>query len=179
MKEREHTMTPRQEPAPDPARERSFQIRGPYLIAVAASWLLPGAGHWLLGHRLRAVLLGMLLLGTFWWGEAIAGGYAVTRKEHPIFFYGQIGNGLSAVLADRIPPWADVAPNPGAPAADKIDRKIPPGLATGILLTSISGLLNLLLILEVMDPRSWAWGAAAQRGAAGPGGPGDGQARRR
>jgi len=134
-----------------------------YLFAVALSWLIPGAGHWILGDRVRAVVLGSMLLGTFWWGEAMAGGYAVIRKEHPYFFYGQIGIGLSAIVADRLTPWADVDPEPDAPRAfggNPIDRKPPRGLAVGILLTSIAGLLNIVQILHVMDPRTWMARAA-------------------
>ncbi len=125
-----------------------------YVIAVFMSWLIPGMGHWIMGYRLRACILGALLLGSFWWGEVTAGGYAVTRAEHNIFFIGQIGNGLSALVANRLQ-WADVMPSMSTRDMNTIDTTIPPRLTIGILLTSVSGLLNMLLILYVMDPRSW------------------------
>jgi hypothetical protein len=138
--------------------EGAFRPGLDYVVTIILAWLLPGAGHWSLGQRTRGVLLGALILGTFWWGELIAGGYAVERKEHPIFFIGQVGAGASAFLADWIPPWADVGGTdshpPGAPQSS-IDRRIPQGLPMGILLTSISGLLNVLVVLRVMDPRAW------------------------
>jgi len=129
---------------------REFRPEGNYYLAVFMSWLVPGAGHWLMGHRVRGCILGFLLIGTFWWGEAMAGGYAVKRNEHPYFFIGQIGNGLSALVANKIE-FKKLFPI----SSSSIDRTIPPGLTTGILLTSVSGLLNILLVLYVMDPRSW------------------------
>ncbi len=41
-----------------------------YLFTVLASWLIPGAGHWLLGYRVRGALLGGLILGLFCDGAA-------------------------------------------------------------------------------------------------------------
>ena len=111
------------------------------------------------------MVLSVLLLGTFWWGEVMAKGYAVKRDEHPYFFIGQVGNGFSALLADRI----ELAKlDPRNPRQGEIDRTIPEGLAMGIFLTSISGLLNVLLILHVMDPRSWTAPAGGPEGR-GPG----------
>ena len=144
-------MAPRPEKAESP-QPPPFRPGTDYFLAVVLSWLIPGAGHWLLGHRVRAVILSGLLLGTFWWGEVMAMGFAVKRDEHPYFFIGQIGNGFSALLADRLV-LAELPPR--NPQQREIDRRIPPGLAMGIFLTSISGLLNILLILHVMDPRSW------------------------
>ena len=159
----------------------AFKPGTDYLLAVVLSWLIPGAGHWLLGHRVRAVVLSVLLLGTFWWGEVMAKGYAVKRDEHPYFFIGQVGNGFSALLADRI----ELVKLPSRnPRQSEIDRDIPQDLAMGIFLTSISGLLNVLLILHVMDPRSWTALPGGQEGentetsakgprqGAPPGGPG-------
>ena len=121
-----------------------------YFLAVILGWALPGAGHWILGQRKQAVILGALLLGTFWWGETIAEGYAVTRKEHEYFFYGQAGIGVSAFIANQV--QSNKLP---AVITQEIDREVPVDLQTGILLTSISGILNIILVLYVMDPRSW------------------------
>ena len=133
-------------PAPRP-----FQPTGDYILAVVLAWLIPGAGHWILGWRARAVAFAVLLLGTFWWGEVGAKGYAVTKKEHDIFFLAQIGNGMSTIFANGLQ-WGDV---PAVPPDREIDSAIPHFLTMGILLTSVSGLLNMLLVLHVMDPRTW------------------------
>jgi hypothetical protein len=140
---------------------RPFRPSLEYLSTVISAWLLPGAGHWLLGHRLRAVIMGVSILGLFWLGEYISvrpadekgksQPLAVTRRVHPIFFCCQVGNGFSTLLANML--WGRPV-YPDSTAA--IDRNLPTHLSVGLLFTSVSGLLNLLLILHVMDPRTWS-----------------------
>jgi len=91
------------------------------------------------------------LLALFWVGESLlAGDMAVSREVHPYFFVGQAGNGLSAFLADHF--WGTAHDlGPRAP----IDRNLPPHLNLGILCTIVSGLLNVLLVLHCLDPRSY------------------------
>ena len=40
------------------------------------TWLLPGLGHWMLGHRRRAVILGGAIL-LLWLGGLLIGGIGV------------------------------------------------------------------------------------------------------
>jgi len=63
-----------------------------------------------------------------------------------------VGNGFSAVLANSL--WGN---KPRGEPGDlkELDRGLPPYLNLGILFTSISGLLNYLLVLHILDPRSW------------------------
>jgi len=49
-----------------------FRLSTEYLFTVISSWLVPGAGHWVLGYRVRGVILGVSILGLFWMGEALA-----------------------------------------------------------------------------------------------------------
>lgn len=123
--------------------------RGEYALAVITSWLLPGAGHWILGHRVRAVILASAILGIFWSGQALAHYRAVNKTDHPIFFSAQVANGLSTLLSEKY--WGQPRPR-----TDRIDKEIAPHHSTGILFTSISGLLNALLVLHVADPRTWS-----------------------
>jgi hypothetical protein len=144
-----------------------------YLFTVVSAWLVPGAAHWLLGYRVRGVVLGISILGLFWLGEslAIAGPIedktgkpipakpiAVSREIHPIFFACQVGNGFSTLLAQSL--W-------GAPRYKdetyRLDPTLPRHLNLAILLTSVSGLLNYLLVLHALDPRSWIQAAEDAR----------------
>jgi hypothetical protein len=167
----------RESPRSNP--EPRFALDLEYLLAVASAWLLPGAGHWVLGHRVRAVVLGGSILGLFWAGELLALSpadapapiprhpLAVTRQVHPIFFACQVGNGFSTLLANSLwghPRYDDRLSNP-------LDAHLPLYLNLGILLTSVSGLLNYLLVLHVLDPRSWVHRKAGARRAS-PGGSG-------
>jgi hypothetical protein len=135
------------QPAPPP-----FTLGADYLFAVVASWLMPGGGHFLLGQRPRALLLAAPILGLFWLGQGLSDWRAVNRDVHPIFFCGQVGNGGSALLANHY--LGKRRPNPHA-LVDGVDDTLAPGHNTGILFTTVSGLLNMLLVLHVADPQTW------------------------
>lgn len=132
-----------------------------YAATVASAWLIPGAGHWILGFRVRGALLGGALLGLFWLGQALAvpgpnpehprAPMAVSRQVSPIFFACQMGNGLSALVSNTL--WGD--PRYGKENLSRLDRHLPRRLGLGVLFTSASGLLNYLLVLHIADPRTW------------------------
>jgi hypothetical protein len=131
---------------------------GRLLVTAAVSWALPGSGHWCLGYRVRGVVIGVTLLGTFWLGQSVFGeNRAVTRSVHPIFFILQGGSGVSAFIANAY--WGMPLDENGYPLepgqVEHLDHSLPRHLNLGILLTSIAGLLNLLAVLHVLDPRSW------------------------
>lgn len=132
-----------------------------YAATVLSAWLIPGAGHWLLGYRVRGALLGGALLGLFWFGQVLAvpeanSKYpripmAVCRNVSPVFFACQLGNGLSALISNVL--WG--APRYGKDNLAELDRHLPRRLGLGVLFTSVSGLLNYLLVLHILDPRTW------------------------
>jgi hypothetical protein len=158
---------------PTPAAEPVFRASGEYFFSIISAWLLPGAGHWLLGHRVRGIVMGAAILALFWVGQSLAvtdeapglpsKPIAVSRKINPVFFGCQVGNGLSTLVSDIV--WGKERYS----AADqsRIDRTLPPNLNLAILFTSVSGLLNYLLILHVMDPRSWKQAARDARARSG------------
>ncbi len=122
------------------------------LLAGVLSWLVPGAGYFLLGYYWRAVILGTLLLGLFWTGECLIGGFmAVTYAVHPVFFCLQAGNGLSTFIANGL--WG--APVVNAENLGHIQTNVPPYLNLGLLFCVVSGMLNILLVLHVLDVRTW------------------------
>jgi hypothetical protein len=47
-------------------------VESPPLVALAG-WVLPGAGHWLVGERTRAIVIGATILGLFLLGLLLAG----------------------------------------------------------------------------------------------------------
>ena len=129
-----------------------FKLPPNYFFAIILSWFLPGAGHVLLGYRVRGFLIGGALLGTFWLGESVlAHNMAVSRQVHPIFFCLQMGNGGSALVANKL--WGE--PKGEEANTSFIDRDLPPRLNLGILFCTVSGLLNVLVVLHILDPRTW------------------------
>ena len=103
-----------------------------------------------MGLRRQAVVLAVCILGLFWVGESVLSeNKAVSRKTSPVFFWGQLGNGGSTLLASLF--WGE----PETPESnDQIDTDLPPHLHLGLLCTIISGLLNVLAVLHVIDPLS-------------------------
>ena len=53
-------------------REHPSASVPPPLVALAG-WLVPGAGYWLIGHRVRAVTVGVTILAVFTLGILISG----------------------------------------------------------------------------------------------------------
>ena len=64
----------------DTANKASF-TRAP--LAVLFAWLVPGLGHIYLGHRLRGVILMVVVTLTFWTGVAIGGTKVVNPQSPP------------------------------------------------------------------------------------------------
>jgi len=159
------------------ARQRAFALSGEYLFTVVSAWLIPGVGHFLLGYRVRGLILGVSILGLFWVGQALAVPLqnpslqdqrryplAVSREVNPVFFACQVGNGLSTLLANHR--WGrPLYPNQNR---DNIDRELPRSLNLAILFTSVSGLLNYLLLLHILDPRTWTQAKAEDEPLRGP-----------
>lgn len=158
-----------------------FQLTTEYAFTVVSSWLVPGSGHWLLGYRFRGGLLGAAILLLFWVGQVLAippepppqerslarKPLAVSLEVHPYFFICQVGNGFSTLFSNVL--WGEPrTPEKALHQESRPDRSLPRNLNLAILLTTVSGLLNYLLVLHVMDPRTWE--EAARHRAAAEGG---------
>lgn len=127
------------------------------LAAAALGWVLPGLGHILIGHVGRGVILAVTI-GSLWMGGLLIGGITVIdRQHHPAWFIGQMFLAPSLVvnryhqhLRDRyhrdVGTRADVSPG-YEPAFGKPEEQ-------GTLYTSLAGLLNLLVVIDVLyrDP---------------------------
>ncbi len=130
--------------------------------AAVASWLIPGAGHILLGHRKRGMIIG-LTIGLLWLsGWAIGGVSIFNYNQHRAWFGGQMLTAPSvavAVARDHLlteaPPERPAAISEGfsfQPPKPKIQYEPSFGRVNeiGILYTALAGLLNLLAIIDVL-----------------------------
>jgi len=71
-------------------------------MVLIAGWLLPGAGHFLLGKWVRGLLLFVSIVTMFWLGLALKGKiYSPNTGDllDILNFVGDLGNGLLYVLA--------------------------------------------------------------------------------
>ncbi|MCC6681309.1 MAG: hypothetical protein IT445_10460 [Phycisphaeraceae bacterium] len=133
-----------------PSQQPLVSVR--HVAAALLGWLLPGLGHWLIGQRQRAVIL-CLAIGGLWLAGALIGGIGVfDRKEHKMWFLGQMLVAPSVVvdvahesLATRYGPPLPNANPPAAfsPAYGRTQEQ-------GLLYSALAGMLNLLAMVDVL-----------------------------
>lgn len=107
-----------------------------------AAWAVPGLGHWLQGRKLRALIVGALLIGLFVTGSLLAEYSNLSRSRHFYYWGGQFLVGLPAAALEAVK------------GGVRVDHEIV-WADTGLLFGCIAGLLNVLAMLDV-----YAWGEA-------------------
>lgn len=135
-------------------------------LALIAGWVLPGAGHLLLGHRGRGLVFLVTIAATFWTGVAVGGVRATVDPEtRRLWFVAQLGAGSHALTA-----WAGHELwQPPAPQSSRADLNLPVPrhwrlLDIAVHYTGVAGLLNVLVLLDLV-----ARGEAIRLGTAPPG----------
>lgn len=107
-----------------------------FFLAVVglAGWAVPGAGHWLIRERKRAVIILLVVLGLFVGGLYIGSlGVLETAQSAWYIFVGQI---LASPLVGALTQWA------ASRSFDVFGRP----QEIGMIYTIVAGLLNLLSI---------------------------------
>lgn len=137
------------------------------LFAGLLGWILPGSGHLFIGERTRGIILTATIALTFWTGVAIGGvKNTVAPAQRSLWFLGQIcagGHTLTALA------WGSQIPAPrdsGADAASVIGYGRSEEVS--VVYTAIAGMLNVLVILDVLvraerRPVAVAGGATVKR----------------
>lgn len=123
--------------------------------ALLVSWLLPGAGHWVIGQRGRAALFGLTVVGVFLAGLWMGGLSTVSVYAHKWAFLLQIFDGPLAMLAagahygaQYLAGHPDVALLPPATVA-KLANTSPSALADlGMTFTLVSAAFNVLVMAD-------------------------------
>jgi hypothetical protein len=110
---------------------------GPVVIA---GWLVPGAGHFLLGRRAQALVFFLAVTVTYLVGMALADFGNVSPERHTYYFLAHSFNGGETLLA-----WfltRDVV-------MDHVPKHF--GMQTGeigILYTAVASLLNIIAVMD-------------------------------
>lgn len=123
--------------------------------ALLASWLLPGAGHWVIGQRGRAALFGATVAAVFLAGLWMGGLATVSVYGHKWAFLLQIFDGPLAMLAaaahhaaQYLAGHPEVAILPAATVAKLADTS-PSALADlGMTFTLVSAAFNVLVMAD-------------------------------
>jgi len=101
----------------------------------AASFLVPGLGHALLGRRRKAILLFATLTTLFVVGLALSRFAGVDRDRHFYYWAGQLLYGGATIVSSLAFTGVRV-------------REFLPSLDAGVLFTTAAGLLNVLVMVD-------------------------------
>ena len=146
---------------PDPLIAMREAGKSPEIAGLLA-WLIPGAGHYYAGHKLKGIVSAVLILGLFVAGVGISKGECVSLREpdgHKFAFMGQIGAGLPTFLSLAYnhqklpglrPGYVDLLEESGGHTGEAYASHLPNN-DTGLLFTMIAGLLNLLLVHDALS----------------------------
>ncbi|WP_428388069.1 DUF6677 family protein [Mucisphaera sp.] len=135
-------------------------------LAALAGWLIPGAGHAVLGETKRALVL-FFAIGGLWLSGLLIGGISVLdRQQHPAWYACQV------LVAPTIPvEWLHASMKtpqgkPPPPEGTLVNGQPagPPAFVPsynhtheqGTIFAAMAGLLNLLALIDVAyrDPRA-------------------------
>ena len=111
---------------------------GRVLVGVLLSWALPGAGHAYLGRRGKGLLYFGLITFTFLFGMWLGDFRAVSADNFRIYLLAQSfflgGTGPALLLCSGL----------------ELDHPMP-FLEAGVLFTSVAGLLNVCVMVDVYE----------------------------
>ncbi len=127
--------------------------RAPYRL-LAAAWLVPGLGHWILGKRTRAIVFLAVIFAAFITGVLLDGEIGTPKPQSPFSWlaaFACLGNGLFSIirlvwlngvggLLSNLPFGLQGGGSPSAA-----------GFAYGNTFLYTAGLMNLLAVLDVAD----------------------------
>ena len=111
-----------------------------YFIGVLA-WLIPGAGHWLLGMRHRAVIIFVAICSTFLIGLLLGSIEVIDPQNAIAWFCAQVLCGLPTIIVTRIQDSAV-----SVQSISEFGR----GVDIGQVYAGIAGLLNLICVLDAL-----------------------------
>jgi hypothetical protein len=135
-------------------KAESATTKAPPML-LAAAWLVPGLGHWILGKKVRAVVFAALVVSGFVTGVLVDGELGTPRRGEPFSWlaaFACLGNGILYLLRliwlngfdgvfSAAFPYGIVGG--GEPVAA--------GFNYGNTFLYTAGLMNLLTVLDVSD----------------------------
>jgi len=109
-------------------------------------WLVPGAGHALLGRWRKGLFFFSLLSGIWLLGNWIVGFRPVSFDDNPFYYVGQYGSGATYLLSQFMS---------GGKAFPR-EALHPSWFDPGLLYVCVTGLLNLVVMMNVLELRATA-----------------------
>ena len=120
-------------------------------LGIGLTWLVPGAGHLLLGRRGKAILYFTLITFVYFFGMWLGDFRNLNRELFPLHFYGEVLYGGATVplmffTQDLLLEASDAARD----AVSGIGLAFST-LEVGVLYTTVAGLLNLCVMVDVYE----------------------------
>ena len=130
-----------QQAGPPAGREPS-NVKGKNpLLGLIMAWLVPGAGHYYLGRRGKAVYYFLLITITFFLGTVLADFCNVNIDRFPWHYAGEIFYGSATLAVQQVTRDFKV---------EAFNRF----LDYGTLITTVAGLLNIVVMVDFFE--TWA-----------------------
>lgn len=110
------------------------------LVCILATWIVPGAGHWLLGRRRKALLYFALIAFTYLFGMWLADfrNVRLDQDSMDLYFLGEAVCG-----GFTLPAWFFTR---------SLELSFEqPLLDAGLLFSTVAGLLNLCVMVDVYE----------------------------
>jgi hypothetical protein len=111
--------------------------------AFFVGWLVPGAGHVLLGKWRKGLFFFAVLAAIWLFGNWIVGFKPVSFDDNPFYYVGQYGSAATFLLSQALP---------GGKAYPRQDLELS-WFDPGLLYVCVAGLLNLVVMLNVLEVR--------------------------
>ena len=127
-------------------------------LAFLAAWALPGAGHVVMGKWKKGLFFFAILAAAYAFGMHIAGWRPVSFDDNPFYYVGQYGSGATLLFSSMR-------------SADKAilrDTIHPSWFDPGLLYVCVVGLLNIVIMLNILDLKVPSAAAAPAAPAAPP-----------
>ncbi|MBN2561813.1 MAG: hypothetical protein JXQ75_12870 [Phycisphaerae bacterium] len=117
-------------------------------LAAILAWMLPGLGHWWIGERSRGVVFFVVMTVTFWGGVAVGGVHTtVAPKGNGAWIAAQLCMGPQALGALY---WGVHAVKQAEQRGEPSYRAPWPSSNIAVVYAGVAGLLNLLVIIDVL-----------------------------
>ena len=121
-----------------------LQHRGSrHALAVWLGWGVPGLGHVMLGRPLKGAVFFLLLAAVYVTGMTMISWRAVAFDDQPFYYIGQYGSGVTWLLTGVL----------GGEKPFPHQRWPVSWYDAGLLYAAAPGLLNLVLVLNLFQPR--------------------------
>jgi len=137
-----------------PEIDQSEGTKAPPLL-LAAAWLVPGVGHWILGKRVRAAVFALVIVSAFVTGVLVDGEVGTPERAEPFSWlatFACLGNGILYFVRLLWLNGLDGIVSGGFPFGLRGGGDpVAAGFVYGNTFLYTAGLMNLLTVLDVSD----------------------------